>query len=313
MSDFDTLLLLLAIALAIDAVLGEPEWLWSRVPHPVVLAGRLIGWLDWRLNKPGDTPNQQRAGGVAAVVLLAGGGVMLGEIIAWLPGGDVWTALSAAILLSHRSLVQHVEAVAAGLTEGLDEGRRAVSMIVGRAPESLDEHGVARAAVESAAENFADGVVAPAFWFLVGGLPGLIVYKLVNTADSMIGHRTEKHRHFGWAAARLDDLMNLAPARLTAVVFAVADLSVRGLRTAWRDAAGHRSPNAGWPEASAASILGLALAGPRRYGDETVDDPWMNPEGRREADADDVTGAVNLLWRGWGVMFGGTLLAALIV
>ncbi|WP_417513075.1 adenosylcobinamide-phosphate synthase CbiB [Minwuia sp.] len=311
--DISAILLLLAIALALDAVFGEPEWLWSRIPHPIVLGGRAIGWLDWRLNRQTDSARQQKINGIAAVVLIVAGGIMLGLLIEALPLADVLSAITAAILLSHRSLVQHVEGVALGLMNGPDEGRRAVARIVGRDPDVLDEHGVARAAIESGAENFADGIVAPAFWFVLGGLPGLIAYKLVNTADSMIGHRSEKYRHFGWAAARLDDLMNLVPARLTALLFALADLSLRGLKIAGRDARGHRSPNAGWPEAAMAAILGLALAGPRRYGSELVDDPWMHPEGRTDATPGDITESVNLLWRAWAVMFGLSVLGAIIL
>ncbi|WP_416897971.1 MAG: adenosylcobinamide-phosphate synthase CbiB [Minwuia sp.] len=313
MSDPGTILMLLAIALALDAVFGEPEWLYSRIPHPIVLGGKAIGFLDWRLNRSRDSASQQKASGIIAMVLLAAGGAMLGLIVEAIPFGALLSALIAAVLLSHRSLVEHVEAVGSGLAKGLDEGRAAVGRIVGRDPEALDEAGVARAAIESAAENFSDGIVAPAFWFAVAGLPGLIVYKLVNTADSMIGHRNEKYRHFGWAAARLDDLMNLVPARLTAALFALADLSLTPLKTAWRDAKGHKSPNAGWPEAAMAAILDLRLAGPRRYEGRIVDDPWMNPEGREDATPDDIAGSVNLIWRAWAVLLAASIFGALVL
>jgi adenosylcobinamide-phosphate synthase len=299
---------LLAIALVIDAVFGEPEWLWSRVTHPVVLAGKIVEALDERLNRGG----ARRMAGVAAIVMLVVIGGLVGRVIEWLPGGEVWAALAAAILLAHRSLTQHVEGVATGLMNGLSEGRTAVGRIVGRDPASLDEQGVGRAAIESAAENFADGVVAPAFWFLVAGLPGILIYKLVNTADSMIGHRNEKYADFGWASARLDDVLNFVPARLTALLFCIADLSLSGLKAAVRDAGRHRSINAGWPEAAMAALVNVRLAGPRTYNGQTVDDSWMYPEGRDLAGPDEIMESVNLLWRTWAVMLAGCLIAALL-
>jgi adenosylcobinamide-phosphate synthase len=299
---------LLAVALAVDAVFGEPEWLWSRVTHPVILAGRMVETLDARLNRG----NARHVTGAVAVGILVVFGAAAGFVVEWLPGGDLLAALAAAILLAHRSLTQHVEAVSTGLVHGLDEGRAAVGRIVGRDPATLDEDAVARAAIESGAENFADGVVAPAFWFLVGGLPGILIYKLVNTADSMIGHRNDKYRAFGWAAARLDDVLNFVPARLTALLFCVADLSLAGLKAAWRDARGHRSVNAGWPEAAMAALIDVRLAGPRTYDGATVEDPWMHPEGRPTAGPDEIMDSVNLLWRAWSVMLAGCLVAALL-
>lgn len=309
----ETGLALLAIALALDAVFGEPEWLWSRVPHPIVLAGKMVEALDERLNGSQTSASTRRTGGVVAVVILVVVGVALGRIVEWLPAGDIWGAAVAAILLSHRSLVQHVEAVAGGLMNGLDEGRAAVGRIVGRDPETLDENGVARAAIESGAENFADGVVAPAFWFLIGGLPGILVYKLVNTADSMIGHRNDRYAEFGWAAARLDDVMNFVPARLTALLFSIADLSFDGIRCALRDAKGHRSVNAGWPEAAMAALIDVRLAGPRTYAGRTVNDPYMFAEGRTIAGPDEIAECVNLLWCAWAVMLAACVVGAVVL
>ncbi|RMH42828.1 MAG: cobalamin biosynthesis protein CobD, partial [Alphaproteobacteria bacterium] len=201
-------------------------------------------------------------------------------------------------------------AVADALRLSVGDGRVAVARIVGRDTATLDRAGVARAAIESAAENFSDGVVAPVFWLLVGGLPGLVAYKAVNTADSMIGYRTPRHEAFGWAAARLDDAMNWVPARLAAVLLAL----VGGWRARWadmrRDAGHHRSPNAGWPEAAMAGALGVALAGPRSYQGTLTDDPFVNPKGRRDAGAEDVDRAVSLLWRAWLVLLGAIALAA---
>lgn len=299
---------LLAVALAIDAVFGEPEWLWSRISHPVVIAGKLVETLDERLNRGG----ARRATGILAVVILVVVGGIAGRVIEWLPLGDLWAALATAVLLAHRSLTQHVEAVVHGLMNGLGDGRSAVGRIVGRDPATLDEEGVARAAIESGAENFADGVVGPAFWFLVGGLPGILIYKLVNTADSMIGHRNEKYEDFGWASARLDDVLNYVPARLTALLFSIADLSISGLKTAWRDAKGHRSINAGWPEAAMAALVDVRLAGPRTYHGQVVDDPWMYQEGRELAGPDEIMECVNLLWRAWAVLLAGCVIAAVL-
>jgi adenosylcobinamide-phosphate synthase len=204
-----------------------------------------------------------------------------------------------------------VQAVARGLGEGLDQARAAVAQVVGRDPESLDAPGVARAAVESLAENFSDGVVAPVFWFLVAGLPGLAAYKAVNTLDSMIGHRDARHRAFGKAAARLDDVVNWLPARLAGLIYVAAAALLPGARAGrawtamWRDAPKHRSPNAGWQEAALAGALGFALAGPRRYGDEIVEDPWMG-DGRRELTAADLGRALRLY------LAAGLLLAGLV-
>src|SRR6185437_13596178 len=183
---------------------------------------------------------------------------------------------------------------------GLIAACEAVAMIVGRDPESLDDSGVSRAAIESCAENFSDGVVAPVFWLALLGLPGLFVYKAINTADSMIGHRTPRHRDFGWAAARLDDLFNRVPARLAGMLVALAAPVVGGsMLTAvtimWRDARKHRSPNAGWPESAMAGALGVALAGPRRYGESIVDDPFLNAAGRTNAVPDDIGRALKIL------------------
>jgi adenosylcobinamide-phosphate synthase len=298
----------LLLALVLDAALGEPRVLWSRVPHPAVLMGRVVGWCDRRFNRG----TARRARGIAVMAGLSLGGIGLGTVLAGLPGGAALEVAGAAILLAQKSLVEHVRAVAEGVRSSLEEGRRAVSMIVGRDTAQLDAPAVARAAIESAAENLSDGVVAPAFWFLVGGLPGMIFYKVVNTADSMIGHRTERHEAFGWAAARLDDVLNWIPARITAVLVSLARMDASALRIAAAQGAKHRSVNAGWPEAAMARVLGLALSGPRSYGGAETSDPVLNPEGRRDATADDIDTAIAVLWRVWGGVFlTVALLAAL--
>ena len=300
--------LLLLLALVLDAALGEPRSLWSRLPHPAVLMGRVVGWCDRRFNR-GTAP---RVRGVAVMAGLSLGGIGLGTVLAGLPGGAALEVAGAAILLAQKSLVEHVRSVAKGLRSSLEEGRRAVSMIVGRDTAQLDAPAVARAAIESASENLSDGVVAPAFWFLIGGLPGMILYKVVNTADSMIGHRTERHEAFGWAAARLDDVLNWIPARITAALVALSRMDASALRVAATQGPRHRSVNAGWPEAAMARVLGLALSGPRSYGGTSTSDPVLNPEGRRDATADDIDEAIAILWRVWGGVFlTVALLAAL--
>ena len=246
----------------------------------------------------------RRASGVVALCLY----LAPVALIAWaatrmaLPRGALGfaaLAVLAASLPAQRSLSSHVKAVAEGLDAGLDDGRRAVALIVGRNPAALDEAGVARAAIESLAENFSDGVVAPILWTALGGLIGGALYKAINTADSMIGHRDDRYRAFGWAAARLDDLINLPASRLAALWLVLAAALTPGAsaraaaRAVWRDASLHRSPNAGWPEAAIAGALGLKLAGPRVYGDTLIDDAFMGA-GRREADAADIIRALNL-------------------
>ncbi|MFN4009316.1 MAG: adenosylcobinamide-phosphate synthase CbiB [Pannonibacter sp.] len=299
------LLFVLLAALAIDALVGDPDWLWRRLPHPVVWIGRLIAWLDTSLNRPEWTTGTRKTAGVLALVVLVTLGLTLGSLLQTallsLPFGWIALAIIASILLAQNSLYSHVRAVADGLErDGVAGGRKAVSMIVGRDPEQLDTAGVSRAAIESCAENFSDGVVAPVVWFALLGLPGLIAYKAVNTADSMIGHRTERHQAFGWASARFDDLVNLPASRLSALFIALAapltgGSTARALACVARDAGQHRSPNAGWPEAAMAGALDIALAGPRAYATYRVEDPFMNPTGRKDIGAAEIRGALRIL------------------
>ncbi|HEX9167381.1 MAG TPA: adenosylcobinamide-phosphate synthase CbiB [Roseiarcus sp.] len=297
----------LPLALAssvVEALVGYPAPLYRVIGHPVTWMGRWLAWLETRLNRADASFAWRRVAGVAALCLyLAPVG-----LIAWaatralLPRGALGfaaLALLAASLPAQRSLARHVLAVADGLDASLDEGRKAVAKIVGRNPAALDEAGVARAAIESLAENFSDGVVAPILWTALGGLVGGALYKAINTADSMIGHRDQRYAAFGWAAARLDDLANLPPSRLAALWLVLAAALTPGAspgdaaRAVWRDASRHRSPNAGWPEAAMAGALALKLAGPRVYGDTLIDDAFMGA-GRREADATDVRRALKL-------------------
>lgn len=294
---------ILALALMLDAVAGEPAWLWSRLPHPAVLMGRGVGWLDRHLNR-GDA---RRAMGVLAVALLASGAGALGLALGQL--GPVVEILCAAILLAQRSLVQHVQDVSDALRLSLGDGRHMVARIVSRDCRDMTQSQVARAAIESAAENQSDGVIAPAFWFLIGGLPGLLLYKVVNTADSMIGYRNARYEQFGWAAARLDDLLNLIPARLTGLAITALSGQLRSWPAIAADARRHRSPNAGWPESAMARALNVALAGPRSYDGQMRDLAWVNGDARREIGPDDIDAATAMLWRVWAI----TLIAALIL
>lgn len=311
---------LLLLALALDAVLGDPDWLWRRLPHPVVLMGGLTGWLDRWLNRGGDPVWKRRAGIVATgvLVVLSGGiGYALHDLFAQHAAGFVGEVIVAAIFMAQRSLYEHVDRVYwAFRYGGLIAARKAVSKIVGRDPNVLDEAGVCRAAIETMAENYSDGVVAPAFWYLVGGLPGIMIYKAVNTADSMIGYKTPQYREFGWAAARLDDWLNHVPARLSGVfVVAAAALTGASRRGAWgamlRDARLHRSPNAGWPEAAVAGALGIAVAGPRQYLSGPVYDAWMNEGGRTEVRRDDIPRALKLFTAACSVQAAAVTLVAI--
>lgn len=297
---------ILAVALLLDAIFGEPDWLWKRLPHPAVLMGRLVGYLDEKLNRgPG-----RRAKGVLAVTALVLCGLASGAVLSLF--GPVAECLAAAILIAQRSLCSHVNAVAQGLRSSLAAGRRAVAMIVSRDTGAMTAPQVARSAIESGAENLSDGVIAPAFWFLLGGLPGLIAYKMVNTADSMVGYRTARYRDFGWAAARLDDLLNLLPARATALLLAFSGGQLRHWRAIAADARQHRSPNAGWPEAAMARALNCALAGPRSYDGQMRDFAWVHADGARSASAETIGRAVRLLWQAWGLTLGLTVAFALI-
>ena len=284
------------LAMVLDALFGEPKWIWDRIPHPAVVIGRLINWADRQFNHGA----MRRTKGAVLLVALVAGGAALGAVIEGVLGG-LGVVLVGAVLLAQRSLADHVRDVADALRISVEDGRMMVARIVGRDTAEMGEADVARAAIESAAENFSDGVIAPLFWFLVAGLPGLIVYKAVNTADSMVGYRTPRHEEFGWAAARFDDLLNLIPARLTAVLILIVTGQGRWAEIA-RDARRHRSPNAGWPEAAFARGLDVALAGPRRYHGVLTDDPFVNPAGAREIRPDAVDRAVALLWRVWSLV-----------
>jgi adenosylcobinamide-phosphate synthase len=318
---FDPLLLLL-LALLLDMLLGEMNLLFRLIPHPVVVIGRVIDRLDHKLNRPNRSDGERKLRGILLLLGLGTAAVGLGWAIQaaaqGIPFGWALELFLLVTLVAQRSLYDHVKAVAKGLeTQGLAGGRAAVAMIVGRDPEQLDRAGVSRAAIESCAENFSDGIVAPVFWYLIGGLPGILLYKTVNTLDSMVGHKNPHYRAFGWASARFDDLLNLIPARLAGLFLCIAAAFVwngrpgQALRTMLRDAGKHRSPNAGWPEAACAGGLGLALCGPRLYrGEGLVNEPWIG-QGRPEAEAQDIRRAMTLM--AVGCLLNGLLVAGLFL
>jgi adenosylcobinamide-phosphate synthase len=314
-------LLLLVAGLLIDALFGDMPVIFRHIDHPVVVAGRAIAFFDRKLNRQNRSETSRRDRGIVTVILLvaaaAAAGLAVERVCRGHLLGAVFEALLIAVLVAQRSLYEHVAAVAKALDEGgLAAGRAAVRHIVGRDPISLDRHGVARAAIESLAENFSDGVVAPVFWYLLLGLPGLFAYKMANTLDSMIGHRTPHYRSFGWAAARLDDVLNLVPAPISGLLLAAGAVPAdrcrpdRALVVMIRDGRKHHSPNAGWPESAMAGALGLALAGPRRYSEGLVDDPWLG-DGSARAATSDVVRALHL-YRLACLIEGGLLLVAWI-
>jgi adenosylcobinamide-phosphate synthase len=301
---FDPLVLLL-LALMVEAYVGEARLVFKIVRHPVRIIGGVIGFFDAKLNREDRSEMDRAVRGALVVVIVVGMAFTVGLGVAWLslnhPFGWVIEFAGLVSLLAARGLYDHVRAVAKGLRTSVVEGRRAVAHIVGRDPDSLDGPGVARAGIESLAENFSDGVVAPVFWYVLFGFPGLLVYKAVNTMDSMIGHRSARYRAFGMTAARLDDVLNLIPARLAGlfIVFASAFVPtakpMQALKVMLRDSKFHRSPNAGWPEGAMAGALGLALAGPRRYPGLTVNDPWIG-DGNAKVTPKDISRALYLFF-----------------
>ena len=292
---FEERAVLLAVALVIDAVIGDPDFLWRRLPHPVVVFGWCISALEKKFNRRGWRGVWRRWLGAVAIAVLVVLGVLLGLVL----DGMWFEVLVVAVLLAGRSLDQHVRAVATALASGnIADARQEVARIVGRNPDNLDAPAIARASIESTAENLADGVVAPAFYYLLFGLPGIIAYKIINTADSMIGHRSSRFLAFGWGAARLDDVANLIPSRLSGVLLALASIprTRQALGVMWRDAKKHRSPNAGYPEAAMAGALDVRLAGPRQYGMRFSTDAPINPQGC-EAGVLDIRQALRYFWR----------------
>ncbi len=308
---------LAGFVLLVDLLIGDPAFLYARISHPVVVVGNLISFFEKLLNRGGDIIRFLTGSLTAFLVILISVvvAIMTMALIERIPFGFVLEILLASSLIACRGLYDAVRAVQKGLETSLEKGRAAVSQIVGRDPESLDESGVTRAAIESLAENFSDGTVAPIFWFALFGLPGLVGYKAINTLDSMIGHRNDRYEYFGKFAARLDDVANYIPARLTGLLIAVAAFFLRGAscRNAFKclmsDASGHKSVNAGWQEAAVAGALGISLAGPRIYGGKLTDDIWMNKAGIKDVDVTHLGRALSL-YRMSVILLGAILLGA---
>lgn len=311
-----------ALAVLIERFVGYPQAMVLKIGHPVQWVGQLVTLLDEKLNVEMEDKLLGRLRGAAALLALCAAAAiptwMASQVLSGITGGWIVDALLASTLIAQKSLRDHVQDVARALSSSIGEARNAVAKIVGRETKNLDESGVARAALESLAENTADGIVAPVFWYALLGLPGIAVYKAINTADSMIGHKSERYLHFGFAAAKFDDLVNLPASRLTALLFTVAagvknrQHAENAWKVAWRDAAQHRSPNAGWPEAAMAGALGLRFGGPRFYENEYVDLAWMG-DGRETLTRSDITDGVKLFDAALWIMFVLlVLLAALL-
>ena len=311
---------LLLLALIIDRLAGDPMILYRRLPHPVVLIGRAVSYFAARCNKADHSPRRQIAAGAMSWLLIVGGGIAIAILIVTglraLPFGWTIEALLASSLIAGRSLRDHVASVQAGLARSTEAGRTAVGHIVGRDTADLDPPGIARAAIESAAENFTDGVIAPIFWFALFGLPGIVAYKAINTLDSMIGYRTAQYLYFGRCAARADDLANWLPARISGLLLCLAAASGKladarnGWRVMQRDARLHASPNAGWPEAAMAGALGIALGGPRSYPGGVHEAAWLGAPGAQIADANAIAAARKLIDRAELLLTAGIALVA---
>jgi adenosylcobinamide-phosphate synthase len=292
------------LALLIDLAIGWPSALYRRIGHPVGAFAALLNACDHRWNMAPHSFVRRRWAGMLTLLLLLGLTLGVCTALVWLADHLLgpWAFLALAFLawpaLAQHSLYVHGKAVADALDHGgLDAGRRAVGQICGRDVSVLDEHGVARAAIESLSESLSDGIIAPLFWFLIGGLPMLWAYKAINTADSMIGHKDTSYAAFGWASARLDDLVNIIPARLSALLICLSQRHVRrSLSITWRYHAHHASPNSGWPEAAMAGALNLRLAGPLQYDGEAYSKPWIG-DGRTNATSADIRHALIIIRR----------------
>ncbi len=308
---------ILLLAMTIEVAVGWPKWLHRTIGHPVSWIGRFIGFLDRRYNRA-DMPDRiRRFYGMIAAIWAIGLVGFVGWIMThFLPNG-LWGVLIGGViawpLLATRSMYEHVAAVARPLvSDDIGKAREAVAMIVGREPDRLEAAAISRAALESLGENSSDGIVAPVFWGLLLGLPGIAAYKPVNTLDSMIGHRTPRHEAIGWAAARIDDVANFLPARLTGGMFCIVCCRFNeAFACMVRDARQHRSPNAGWPEAAMAGALRVRLSGPRAYAAGMSDEPWLNAAAR-DAEAIDLERGLALFVRTMLLLAGMLAVLSLI-
>lgn len=304
--------LLLFFMIILDGITGEPAWIYRRIPHPVVLMGKLLSILEKTFNRASNMAVKGRMLGTLCLmlylVLICAVAHLIERTLYYYIGGlyaDIILILLASTLLAARSLHDHVQEVFVHLEKNHhDDAQTSLAKIVGRDVTKLDQAGMNRAVIETSAENFSDGFMAPCFWFLVLGFPGLVLYKAINTADSMIGHKNDRYLHFGWAAARLDDLANYIPARLTAAIFLICGLIknrrsiITNIKTCQQHASQHLSINAGWPECAMASILNVKLGGPRTYGDQKIAGVWLGI-GRERARLHDVKEALKMCLLSW--------------
>jgi len=295
MTGFEVLLL----AILLDGWLGEPKFIWRKFHHPIILMGNLIKAFEVKLN----TGEKKLRNGVLTIISLVIISICIGIVFDRLIGGTLLEVFVVGILLAFRSLYDHIIGVTNGLRLSLGDGRIMVSRIVGRDVTEMDETNVVRSTIESAAENLSDGFIAPVFWYLILGLPGIIVYKMINTADSMIAYKSEKYNEFGWATAKTDDLANWFPARITSVLILLSTRNFNSWEIVRKNSKLHRSPNAGWPEGAMASCLKVALAGPRSYNGVVGSDSYINPEGRYDLVKSDINSCGKILWKTWSLMF----------
>jgi adenosylcobinamide-phosphate synthase len=315
-------LALAALVLLVEGFVGYPPALYKLIGHPVEWIGKLITYLDDSLNDskaPGDSQRQQGILALALLCIAVGlPAWIIAKLLAQFSYGWIVNVALATAFVAQKSLRDHVSAVSRALGQSLDAAQKEVGKIVGRDPEALDESGISKAALESLAENTADGITAPIFWYALAGLPGLVIYKAINTADSMIGHKSKKHLHFGWAAAKFDDLINLPASRITGLLFAAAawitskENAKSALRSMWRDAGKHQSPNAGWPEAAMAGALNLRFGGPRKYNEELVDLPFMG-DGREVVTPADIGRGIEIYDRAMVILLVSFVLLAMVL
>lgn len=294
---------IMAIAIFIDAIWGDPKQIYNKIPHPIIWIGNLIDYLDKKLNHPQDTAPQQKRNGFLTLGLTVALPCLIGYFIQKSlfkifpkPIAYLLSGIIGSIFIARRSLYEHVQDVSNALEHpDINIARHAVSQIVGRNTSQLDHSGIVRAAIESLAENFSDGVTAPIFWGCIGGLPGIIIYKAINTADSMIGHKTTKYQYFGYAAAKTDDYVNYPASRLSAlwIILAASKKPINDIKQVIKEAKKHNSPNAGWPEAAMATCLSIYLAGPRQYKDIVLNTAWIG-NGRKELNRNDIQNALKI-------------------
>ncbi len=279
----------LLIGWLLDFVFGDP----SRLPHPVVWFGKMISWGEHHLNHGS---HRMAKGAVMAICF-----ILLVFFVVWglkrlVPNMVLWLILDTIIIfycLAGTTLIREVREVFLALDRSLDEGRRQVARIVGRDTSQLSAQEVRTAALETLAENLSDGVIAPLFWLALLGTPGMLAYKMVNTLDSMIGYRTERYKDFGCWAARIDDVANYIPARLTALLMVIASGKLSLLKFVWKNGRRHASPNSGYPEAALAGALNCRFGGPHYYFGELFDKPYIG-ENDRELTTQDMHTAVRI-------------------